>query len=279
MKTDLKVQSFTDYRTFLVAHAQHMKAHKPGWSYGSWARTLGLKNTSSITKILQGTRNPGKQITEQLIHYFRLEHDDADYFRDLIELGKRRHDPRLSVLLMERMSKSHPNGAVRIFDDKSFSVISNWYHLALRELARTGSFLEDADWISKKMRFKVSPREAQQALETLQTLGLLKRDPQGKLVVAENSINTTNDVAGEAIKRYHEQMLDNAKESVRTVGVESRELQAASLVMRKADLPRAKEMIREFRKKFARAFEVEGADDVYQIQVQLFPLTKEGELQ
>ncbi len=279
MNTSPSVQSFTDYRTFLVAHTQQMKRRAPGWSYGAWARTLGLKNTSSITKIIQGSRNPGRDITEKLVRYFKFADAEADYFRDLVQLRKVSGDSRLSVLLLERMSKSHPQGAVRILDDKSFSVIANWYHLPLREFVRLHSFLEDPQWLSKKLRFKVSPREVKRGLETLLELGLLKRNAKGKLCVAENSINTSSDVASEAIKRYHEQMIENAREAVRSVTVELRELTGASLVLKTSDLPRAKEMIREFRRNFARTFETENGEAVYQIQIQLFPLTKEGDLQ
>lgn len=100
-----------------------------------------------------------------------------------------------------------------------------------------------------------------------------------KLKIAEGRINTSNDVASEAIKRYHEQMLEHARESVRSADVDERELTASCLVMRVSNLSQAKVMIREFRSKFARTFEEDGGDAVYQIQIQLFPITKRGSLQ
>lgn len=275
----LGVQHFTDYRTFLVAYAQQMKSAKKGWSYGAWAKKLGLKTTSSITKIVQGKRDPGAEITEKLIHYFRFNKQESEYFRDLIRLYKVKDDPRLSVLLMEKMGKDHPNGAIRILDDKTFSTVANWYYLPLRELVRTPTFMEDPEWISKQFRFKVTPREVSQALKTMEALSLLKRDARGKLRVAEGRINTSNDVASEAIKRYHEQMLENASLAIRSVDVSQREVTGASLVLRCSNLAQAKEMIREFRKKFAQTFEEESGDAVYQIQIQLFPLTKEETIQ
>lgn len=275
----LGVQHFTDYRTFLVAHVQQMKDAKRGWSYGAWAKALGLKTTSSITKIVQGQRDPGPEVTEKLIRYFRFKKDEAEYFADLVRLHKVKDDPRLSVLLMEKMSKDHPNGSIRILDDKTFSIVSNWYYLPLRELVRTPKFMENSDWISKQFRFKVTPREITQALKAMESLGLLKRDAHGKLCVAEGRIDTSTDVASEAIKRYHEQMLENARAAIRTTVVDRREMTGASLVLRCSNLAQAKAMIREFRRKFAKTFEEENGDAVYQIQIQLFPLTKEETIQ
>jgi len=279
VKQSLSIQQFTDYRTFLLAHAQQMKRSRLGWSYGAWARTLGLKTTSSITKVVQGQRDPGTELVERLVDYFKFSRVQAEYFRDLVRFHKAKDDPKLSLLILEKMGKEHPSGSLRVLDDQTFSVISNWYYLPLRELVRMKDFLEDSDWISKRMKFKVTPREIQQAIKILLSTGLLKRNEAGKLQVAEGRVNTSSDIASEAIKRYHEQMIENAREATRTVEVDERELTGSSLILKTSNLPQAKEMIREFRKKFAQAFEEESGDAVYQIQIQLFPLTKEGSLQ
>lgn len=211
MHTAVGVKSFTDYRAFLIAHVQVMKKKKPDWSYGAWAKHLGLKTTSSITKIIQGDRDPGERITGLLINYFDFKDKEARYFRDLISLSKLRNDPRLGVMLLERMNKEHPDCARRLLDGKTFSVISNWYHLPLREMTRMQVFHEDSEWIAKQFRFKITPREISRAIQTMIDLGLLKRTLKGRLEIAEGRVHTGDDVADEGIKRYHEQMLENAK--------------------------------------------------------------------
>jgi uncharacterized protein (TIGR02147 family) len=273
MTSEMSVRKFTDYRAFLVAHAQDMKKSKPDWSYGSWAKRLGLKTTSSITKILDGDREAGEQISEQMVRYFNFKEKDAQYFRDLISLSKLRKNPRLGVLLLEKMSKEHPNGMQRLLDSKTFSVISNWHYLPLREMTRMKDFQEDPDLIAKKFRFKITPREITKALQVMIELGLLKRDANGTLAVAEGRITTGDDVSDEGIKRYHEQMLDNAKLALRETEVDEREFTASSLVLQTKNLPKAKQLIREFKANFARLLEEDEGDAVYQIQIQLFPLT------
>ena len=274
MKNEISIRQFTDYRTFLIAHAQDMKRIRPEWSYGSWAKRLGLKATSSITKIIHGEREPGEQITEQLVTYFQFDERDATYFRDLVRLNKIRKDPRLSLLLLEKMSKENPQVAYRFLDDKTFSVISNWYYLPLRELIGNPHFVEDAEWIVKQFRFKLTAREVSQAIDTMLELNLIQRKDDGKLTLAEGRISTNNDVASEGIKRYHEQMLDHAKLSLRNTEVAEREFTASSLSLRIETLEKAKEVIRDFRRHFADLIEETAGDTVYQLQIQLFPLTK-----
>ena len=178
---------------------------------------------------------------------------------------------------MEKMSKQCPHGTFRLLDDKTFRMVSHWYYFALREMVRLDHFLEDPKWISKKFQFKVVPREIKNALNILLGNGFLKRDKQGKLHAAEGRMSTTDDIASEAIKRYHEQMLDNSKEALRGVDVQEREFTGSSLVFKTDHLAEAKKHIREFKQGFSKLFEEDKGDAVYQIQIQFFPLTKKGE--
>lgn len=274
MRSQLDVRQFTDYRTFLLAYTQGMKDSRTSWSYGGWAKSLGLKTTSSITKIINGEREPGPQITEKLIRHFKFNSTQAQYFRDLVKLQKIKHDPRLSVLLMEKMGKEHSNPLTRIMDEKSFLVISNWYYLALREFCRMRNFKEDPEWIADEFLFKVTAREVNSAIKTMLALGLLKRNAKRDLSLAEGRLDTQNDIANEAIKRYHEQMLENAKAALRKVPVLEREFTSTTFVMSSANMDKAKDLIRDFKMKFEKLLEEDYGDQVYQLQVQLFPLIK-----
>lgn len=268
------VTRFGDYRAFLLAHAQEKKRSNPRWTFGAWAKRLGLKTTSSLTKVINGQRNPGPEITDKLIDYFSFSNGEANYFRDLVQLHKVKRDPRLSVVLMERLqSQTGPSDFVFI-DSKTFAVISDWYCYAIREMVQLDEFFEDSDWISRRLRFKVAPREVRKAIRNLLAVGLLKRNSKGLLELAETRIDTTPDVANEAIKRYHEQSLENAKLAVRSVDVSRRDITSTTFVTDSHLIPEAKAEIRKFRTKFAKLFERAKGDSVYQFQLSYFPLTR-----
>jgi uncharacterized protein (TIGR02147 family) len=275
LMTSLSVlQEFTDYRSFLLAHAQRAKQERSSFSLGHWARRLGLKDTSSLTKILNGDREPGDQMTERLVDYFKFNSREADYFRDLVRLSKIRRDPRLSVALLEKMAKKYPSGSFRQLDEKSFSLLANWFYLPLREMIRFEEFQESSDWINSNLQFHVGARDLRLAVETMLELNLLSRDEKGRLQVTDAQVVTQNDYASEAIKRYHEQMLEHAKLAIRKFSVDEREYQADCIIINTSNIPLAKQMIREFRKKLTESLEEHSGDSVYQLQIQFFPLTK-----
>ena len=91
-KTDknskLSVFDFSDYRSYLRAFVAIRKRKNASWTLGSWARTLGLKATASISKVVAGSREPGLMMTEKLIEYFEFDPKEAEYFRELVRRAK-----------------------------------------------------------------------------------------------------------------------------------------------------------------------------------------------
>ena len=267
---------YTDYRSYLHAYAHDSKRKNARWSYGQWAMQLDLRGTASLTMVLNGQRRPGPNMTQKFVGFFKLKGKEREYFYDLVRLEKVKDDPRLSVLLMEQMSKVHPNQEFKVLDHKTFSAISHWHYYAIREMTRLADFQENPNWIVRHLHFKITPREVKVAIQTLLELGLLKRDGEEKFKVSYGRLDTQNHVASEGIKRFHEQMISHGKESVRLIPVEEREITASTFTMRSANIPKAKEMIRKFKQKFCRLLEEEGGDQTYQINIQFFPLTKKG---
>lgn len=268
-----KLNQFLDYRTFLIAHAQEQKRRNPQWSYGAWAKRLGLGGTATITRIIHGDRHPGPKLVDKLIQYFGFAPREAEYFRDLVQLDKLRSDPKMSTMLMEKLGKKYSNEMKKSVDEKTFQTISNWYFLTIREMVRLVGFKLDPTWISNMLRFKVNARQVTHALQILQELELIRTTPDNRVEQVEGRLDTTNDVASEAIRRYHEEMLDNARNALRNVPPEEREVSSQTLAINSSNLSKAKALIREFQEKFAELLEEERGDQVYQFQLQLFPLT------
>lgn len=277
MKENLDVTSFLDYREFLLAHAENQRQRNPRWTFGVWAKRLGLKGTASLTRVLQGQRHPGKEMVERLVGYFAFDEARAEYFRDLVRLHKVRSDPRLSLILIEKMGKNQPESAIRRLDEhtlQAFQTISSWFWPVVREMTHLRDFRHDPKWISERMTFEVPPRDVATVIDNLLNLGLLSLDAHGKLIPSGERLNTQPDVASEAVKRYHEEMLARAAESLRTVSLDKREITAQCFVIREDRLSEAKELIREFQDRFVKLLETSDGNAVYQLQLQFFPVAR-----
>lgn len=264
---------FDNYRTFLAAHFVFKKKANPRFSYSNWARQLGLKNNTSLLKILNGSRDAGPDITRKLVEYFRFNDKQRLFFEDLVRLAKSKHDGALQVAIMERLKRHHPLKKFHLLEESEFSVIADWWHYAIRQFTKLKKFQNDQDWIAKHLLFKVSPKQVTKAIASLIEIGLLNKT-DAQLIPTTASYNTTNDVSSEAIKRFHEGMLENAHKAVRLVEPKDRNISGLTLAFASKDLPAAKEMLRKFQDDFDTQFG--GAtepDSVYHLEIAFFPLT------
>ncbi len=274
-RTNLSIYDFSDYRTFLKSHFGETKKTNPLWSYMAWSKSLGLSDNSSLLKIMKGKREAGPKLMAKLNKYFVFNQQEMIYFEDLIRLSKVKNDSRLELAIIERMKTNSPRKEFKLLDDRTFSIVSKWWHFAIRQMTKLDSFKSDITWIQKILRFKVDKRELQQAIDTMIEMDLLKKDSQTKkLQIQVPALSSQDDIPSEAVKQHHEAMLDNAKISLRTISPLEREITGQTFTIQQKNLPAAKEYIRNMMDEFTHLFESTQGDEVYQIQTQLFPLTQ-----
>lgn len=270
------VLDFTDYRAFLNAHFEDRKRANGGFSFGVWARLLGLKNSTSLLKILNGSRNAGPAVQEQLSQYFKFDERERAYFADLVQLSKVKSNSPLHGTLVERLSVRHTASRFLLLTGDQFAVMSDWWCYAIRQLTKLKSFESDARAISRRLRYSVTPKQVTNAVDRMVDLDMLEGELGGELKLVNEQVRTTEDVSNEAIKRFHEASFENCKQAVREVPIELRELGAAVFAFDQKDMPEAKKFLRSMFDQFEARFGTSPApDQIYQLQIAFIPLTKE----
>lgn len=231
----------------------------PGYSLRAFARSLQVE-PSALSQMINGKR----PITENM----KLRLGSA--------LGLKIHElekiPTTGTELID-------NGYQKLELD-TFAFISDWYHYAILELTYVKGFNADPAWICK--RLGITKSECTIAVKRLLRLGLLEETPEGSLRdVSENgeltSLHPT--MTSGAARNYQIQLLELSKKSVENDPLEIRNHTSATFCFDVADLEKAVEAIAKFRRKFAKDFQPKNeGNEVYQIQISLFPLTKQKEL-
>ena len=268
------VLNYSDFRTYLRDLTAARKARTPGFQFASWAKRLGLRSHSSLVMILQGQRNPGPDLVERLVKDLRLTGKEAAFFRDLICLEKCAKGSAMEEVVKERLAQLHPKRSFAALDARTFAAVSNWYYYAIRELVDTKDFREDVAWIQKRLNGRLMRKEVTEAIETLVHLNLLHRDANGILRYTQ-AVESSFDVPDSSLRRYHAQILQMAAAALNDVPVQEREIAGTTFTLRKEDLPRAKEIMRNALREVER-LGAGGGDEVYHAEVALFPLSENG---
>ena len=267
------IYKYSDYRRFLNDYCGAQRAKTATFSQRRWSASLGLKSPAALAMILRGQRNPSHEVVDRMAEYFGFSPAQRMYFETLVKLSRASQSPDMATRYIEQLRQMHPKREMHIIPYDLFAAISNWYCLAIREMVQSADFREDPEWIAKKLRGRLSAKKVSDAIATLLKAGLLKRDGAGRLQPSDADIGTLADTADEAVKRFHEQMIELAAEAIRSVPVEERDISGSTFNIDPNDLPALKEEMRRLRKELYKKYEKPAGSATYQLGFQLIPLT------
>ena len=155
--------------------------------------------------------------------------------------------------------------------EDQFRVIADWYHFAILSLTRIKGASADPRWVARRLGIGVE--QAHEALLRLERMGVLQLAPVFKQI--GDPIEVASEQPSEAIRKYHKQVLALAIDKIESVPTEKRQFQSMMLAIHPKRLAALKKHIDEF---LAAAAEVSDADkdtQVFQLGVQLFPISIE----
>ena len=156
----------------------------------------------------------------------------------------------------------------------TFEVVSDWYHDAILELTKVKQFRGDPRWIAKVLG--VSTKQVRTAVKRLQRLNLLKINSAGTWV-DESTFNTTikSTFTTTALRKYQRQVLQKACRALEEIPFEKRDQSSVTFPIHLQDFPKAKKMIKDFRRKLCNSLKREDVppEQVYQLSLSFYPLT------
>jgi uncharacterized protein (TIGR02147 family) len=269
----MSIGNGNDYREFLNSHVEMKELTNPHWNLSVWSRALGLQSTSSLTKVLSGERKPGPKMVDRFVKYFKFNREEEAHFRSLVLLTKDKQATFMGALLK---SASHREGALqkRVLELFEFRLIAEWQHLSIRELFRVKGLNLTAAKIKKLFKDEVSVETIEKSITLLKGLSLIQKNKTNEYFSADEHIQTKNEISDSAVRFYHEQKLDQAKRRLNDTTVEDREFQSLTLLISKEELPAIKNKIRNFMHEIETDLVGKKVDQLFQFQVQLFPVTE-----
>jgi uncharacterized protein (TIGR02147 family) len=236
----------------------------PKYSLRAFARFLGLE-PSHLSKILARKRVPTEPVIEKLGKRLGLSTSD------ITSLKSRRLAASSSLSADIRTSESE----WRPLPLDSFQVIADWYHYAILELLSLPAFQKsDAKAIARALG--ISHPEAQAALERLERLMLIERQPDGRIVNSSGN-NTTlgGPDTAPALRRLQKSVLEKALSALDEIPAELRDQSSMTMAIDTKLLPEARALIKKFRRDLSDLLQKsETRDSVYHLGVSLYPVAR-----
>lgn len=269
---------YDNYRHFLRDWFAWMKEVKPGFSHRAFSHWAGFHSPNQLLLVIQGKRNIALPSLGRYFKTLKLNKTESRYFEALVKFNqaddmtaKKGYFHELSTYWLRKGSFLEP---------RQYDYLSHWHYTAIREMVSLKDFVENGTWIAKKLGSLITPGQAKEAVAGLLGLGLLKRNPNGRLAQTAQYVTTGDEVASVAAHLYHEQMMVLALESLKKVPSSERNITALTFTMRKEDYGAVVDEINACRKRIVAALQnreapAHGGDDaLYQLNLHLFPVTK-----
>lgn len=269
---------YTDYREFLRDKYTTLKEENPQrFSFRAFSKRCGFSSPNFLKLVMDGLRNLSEDSADKFARAFKLSREETNYFKSLVKFNQAitGEDKELfakQLFRSERFRKAQP------LKPAQFNYYTKWYFIPIREMVSSQSFKEDPKWIASRLIPKIETHEAEQALNELIQLGLIKRNSQGKLIQVDSIIDTGDEVIAASIASFHREMLRKASESIELFERSEREISCATVAISKKNAAKIKGLIQNFRKQILQiAAEEQDVEKICQIGLQLFPLSDDLE--
>lgn len=265
---------YSDYRAFLRDHFAYMKATHASYSFRTFSRLAGFNSPNFLQLVYDGKRNLSNESVERVANAFRLNKSETSFLSSLVRFNQAYTNEEKNEQF-ERMLQHRQYRKIRMIVPDQFEYYSKPFHIALRELVDTADFQENFDWISKRLRHRVSEKDVRDGLELLLKLGFLKR-VNGKLALSESSMSTSPEVSSLAVMNYHKEMLRMADEALDTVAPSERDMSSVTVAISAQQMKELKRRVTEFRNSLLSWLDssTDKKDEVLQVNFQVFPLTR-----
>jgi len=273
MKTD--IFSYVDYRVFLKDFTQELK-NKKSFNLRAFAKKANIKAPGYLKLVIEAKRNLTDETAKKFARALELKGKELKYFLNLVTYNQTK-DPDVKKKCFDKIIKLRPRSHDFLKEKKMNRYFSRHYYVTIREMVVLKDFKEDYKWIAKRCFPKISPTEAKKAVKTLLELGLLKRNECGNLEQTESFVQTQdkqNQLA--ETYQYHEAVLDKARHALGTLPQEERNYYALTLPLPEDMYDDIISEYYAFRDKIVKMVNDRGGkfDEVYQVNFQLFPVTK-----
>lgn len=266
--------SYHDYRVFLAEWFSFLRTGRDPVSMRELAAKVGISN-AYLPSVLHNKRKMSAEVLDSLLPHLRLNQSESDYLsllRTLSDASSPDSRKRAFGQIQKLRKYRHKNPK----EVEVFHYLDNWYYVAIRELAQLPDFSPAPQWICEKLSRRITPQQAQQAINFLMENGHLEINHEGKLRPKEKDMTCVGGVYRIAIGSFHQQMLGLSGEVLRDVkSDEQRHVTSYTLAMAPDDFPKLRDIMEKCVDQIeALGSNVKNPESIYHVTLVGIPLSK-----
>ena len=280
MDTTPKATGNCQIRGLLKRVYVERKERNKAYSLSSFSKDLGI-SVSLLSRILSGERSVSLKLAMHVTTLLEVgEKQSKHIILSMLKAQSKnaKIKKHIRAKLESNLQATNISPEYTSVDIEQFKAIATWYHLAILSLIELRDFKSSTFWISK--RLGISSTETIDAIERLFALGLIT-EVEGKIQRTKKSLFVKTRRSEFAVRKFHEQMISKALEELNETSqerFEKRLINGMTITCEDKHINLIKEKINQLQEEILNLTETAHATELYQMNVQLYPLTKKNSL-
>ena len=265
------IVEYSDFRKYMRDFYEERKRCS-AFSWREFSKIAGFSSSSYMKVVCDGLSKLSRIGVERTGMAMGLVGFEMEYFRAMVEYGQSESEEKKIAAYnnMLAIAKVHK---VRVLEGELFKFYETWQNPVVRELAPLMPGATPGE-MAKMFYPEVSAAEVRESLDFLTKAKLLKKDADENFMQTESSITGTPDATRLALRGMHRQMSKLATPALE-LPVDERNFTGVTMGVSKVLYGRiVKELSECLRRIVAMASEEKDIEQVYRLNLQLFPLTK-----
>lgn len=281
MKTEIheQIYSYLDYRRFLKDLVASLKIQQPEFTMRTFAEKAGFGSPSYLKMVIDGKRQLTDNSMDRFCAALLISGREKKYFTTLIKYSQEINPDKKSTLF-DDLTQLRPRKTLTPIVKNKIKYLTHHHYACIREMALLKDFQENAKWIASRCLPRISPQEARDAIRTLLDLGFLKRDQTGRLSQSEPVVGTQAQTEFVEAFNFHDAVLSKARQCLSQSKQEERHFEALTIPVTPQIYERLRDKIQKLIEESLDEVNNLKSDfnNVYQLNVQLFPVTTDKNL-
>lgn len=234
---------------------------------------MGFKSPGHFTQIIQGKADISAHLAFKFAQFMKLKKRETEYFELLVRFEQAK-GPEEKRRCMEGLS-SFAESKVKLLSGQQYRLLEKWYFNVIREVLSFHEFRGDFAGLGQMVDPPIKAAEAQEAVEVLESLSLIRKTAEGGYERLDPIISTGYDANAKVLRDFQLAFLDLAKDAVDRFPREKRSISTLTLSLSEDAYKTIEEEMKAFRRKLLTiAKNEEKVDRVMQFNFQIFPLSK-----
>ncbi|MBQ7081449.1 MAG: TIGR02147 family protein [Fibrobacter sp.] len=262
---------YSDFRKYMRDFYEERKLRHV-FSWREFSKAAGFTSSSYMKVVCDGKSNLSRIGVERTGQAMGLVGFEMDYFRAMVNFGQETDETKKKAAYEEMLSiaKIHK---VRVIEGELFKFYETWKNPVLRELAPLMPGATPGE-IAKKCYMDISANDVKETLDFLTKAGFIKKTGENTFVQTETSIKGSPEATKLAIRDMHREMAKIAASSLDLAKTE-RNFSGVTMGISKDSYEQIVKELDECRRKIISiAAGDKNIDQVYRLNLQLFPLTR-----